>query len=296
LSKEFIQAAVEDGASYTLVLSNEASLAAINEAGFSAAAVEGAGVGYEANKPVNAKLGLSTPAEKDTGGVAVSQDGKETPIKYNPATKAQEWTVDGATAKASYSRKIFSVNFSDVASLSQSSRNAIIYLAERGVIKGMSETAFGPKDSITRAQLTQLVVSAINKLDSSADGNFTDVGKSDWMRAGVGSGKRIGIISGNPDGTFLPNSTITKEQIIAISARTLIMEMPKLKSISSQDAILSAFKDGSSIPEWAKNDVAIAKRADLFAISTSGRFNPGSNMTRADAAFIIKRLFDRLWL
>jgi hypothetical protein len=261
-----------------------------------AAAYDDVALRLVTSKTVDERIGLSTPSPEDSGGVVVSSDGQEIPIKFNPAIGANEWTVDGKTVQANYGRKTLTVNFSDLANLSGASRSAIVYLAERGVIKGMSATAFGPKDSITRAQFTQLVVSAINRLNPNADGNFSDIKKGDWMRAGVGSGKNIGIISGNPDGTFKPNNTITKEQIIAISARTLVMEVPKLKTSIYSIADLGVFLDSSSIPEWARGDVALALKAELFARAKSGKFNAGADMTREDAAFIIRRLFDRLWL
>jgi hypothetical protein len=278
LSKAFIESAVFDGAAYQLAVGKSGGEISLK---------------YESNKPVDGKFGLSVPASKDIGGVVVNKDGKQTPIKHNPAVKADEWTVNAKSTTGSFSRKALTISFTDLGGLNKTLSDSINYLAQRGIIAGTSETAFSPKGSLTRAQLTQMIVS-INELDASADGNFTDIGANDWMRAGVGSGKKIGIISGNPNGTFEPNKPISKDQIVAISARTLALEMPMLKSANASS--LGAFSDSSSIADWAKADIASAKEAGLFALNTSGKFRPETSMSRQDAAFIIKNLFDRIWL
>jgi hypothetical protein len=291
--KEFVQAAVADGTSYTVSYSAEGSqtLSAYKNS-YIAAAVSGAGCNTVASKPVKSNYSVSLPGTQE--GTVVDETGKLYPAKPNPATKTLDYAVNGDKVRATYQNKDMTKDFSDIQNINRSMRDAIQFLAGQGIINGITETTFAPGQSITRAQLTQLIVSAITKLNLNASVYFSDVSQNDWMRPAVGTGKDLGIIAGNPDGTFLPNNTITKDQIVAIASRTLSQEMG-YKRLPSPGTELSRFSDKESIPEWAWSDVALASKNDLFAKATSGLFNPSSNMTRGDAAVIIKRLFDKLW-
>jgi hypothetical protein len=135
---------------------------------------------------------------------------------------------------------------------------------------------------------------ALGRLELGEDGGFTDVPGGSWMKQATDSAKSFGIISGFDDGTFKPNDALTKEQALAIAARTLSIEM-KYRDVSP-DSTLSAFSDASSISSSMRADVAKAYKAGLFLKSATGRINPQANITRAEAAVMLRQLFSNLWL
>lgn len=130
--------------------------------------------------------------------------------------------------------------------------------------------------------------------DPNANGNFDDVKNSDWYFGAAGSAKNKKIISGYPDNTFRGTMTIPKEQIVSISARVLKNEM-KYFEPENADTYLSAYTDGASIAAWAKADVALATQANMVLKRTDNQFVGSEQMTRGDAAIILKRLFDKIW-
>lgn len=51
------------------------------------------------------------------------------------------------------------------------------------------------------------------------DGQFPDVKSGDWFAANVKSAFELGLMNGNPDGTFAPRNTITVAEAVTIAAR-----------------------------------------------------------------------------
>jgi allantoicase len=78
-----------------------------------------------------------------------------------------------------------------------------------------------------------------------------------------------------------------------MAARTLIQEM-KYASPQDMGRFLSVYKDQTDIPDWAKANIALASRENLVLMRSDENFAPKENMTRGDAAVIIKRMFDRI--
>jgi len=54
----------------------------------------------------------------------------------------------------------------------------------------------------------------------------------------------------------------------------------------------SSFTDEDSIAGWAKNAVAFCRIKGFVSGDQTGRFNPGANATRAEAAVMIMKLYD----
>src|SRR5579883_2491598 len=98
-----------------------------------------------------------------------------------------------------------SSSFPDVSS-SYVNADAISYLKTNGVIQGYPDGNYHPSADINRAEFIKIIMSS---LDANAKGQncFPDV-KTQWFAPYVCEAKARGIISGYPDGTFKPDSTI----------------------------------------------------------------------------------------
>ena len=245
------------------------------------------------NKPVSENVRISLPpASGDpTYQAVVNSAGNPVGGKYNPVTnKIEAKIIDSGTYTVKDNRK----DFTDITTKSREMQNAINVLASKGIINGTSATTFSPDSPINRAEIAALIVRTLSKLDPNADGGFNDVLRSDWYFGAIGSAKRYGIINGMTDTTFAPRSNITKEQIVAICARTLRAEM-KYRDPADVNAILSIYADAASIPQWGRADIALATRQDIVVRRTDGRFNGTATMTRGDAAIILYRMFMKIW-
>jgi len=221
----------------------------------------------------------------------LKQDGTPVGGKYNPATNAIDVKI---RESGTYTVKENKKDFTDIQTKSNEMQEAIRVLASKGIISGTSATTFSPDSPISRAEIAALIVRTLSKLDPNADGGFSDVSRNDWYFGVAGSSKKYNIVKGYDDNTFRGGTTITKDQIVAVSARTLRAEM-KYSDPVDIEMYLSGYTDRSSIPDWALADISLATRENLVLKRTDGTFLPASNMTRGDAAIILKRLFNRIW-
>ena len=211
--------------------------------------------------------------------------------KYNPVTKELEVKISKSG--------VFSVqknekSFSDIKTKNKEVRDAIETLAAKGIINGTSATEFSPDSPITRAEVTALICRIISKYDPNEDGKFDDVTKEQWYFGAAGSGKKEGIINGYANNTFRGEYIIPKIQIVSISARVLQKEMNYTAS-GNVSSILDEFEDSSNIAQWGRKDVALASEVNLIIRRKDNKFEPDEEMTRGDAAVILKRLYDKIW-
>lgn len=248
------------------------------------------GVTFDTDKTKTVKVSFAGIKGDTTYMAVVDENGNPVGGKYNPLTGCIEAKIsESGVYSVVYNEK----DFTDIKGKSADMQKAIKKLASVGVIEGTSATEFAPDDAISRAELAALVLRVIEKLDPNADGKFVDVKKTHWYFGTAGSAKKEGIVNGFEDNTFRADLVITRDQILAISARVLKNEMRYITPENPDEYL--KYADSASIPDWAKSDIALATMADLVVKSTDNKFNSSSDMTRGDAAIIIMRLFEKLW-
>lgn len=106
-------------------------------------------------------------------------------------------------------------------------KEAVIWGAEAGLLKGVSEGCFSPEGSLTReqfvtflfryAEMRGFVTDDYNIDDLAAFGDFADV--SDWAAEGFAWAAGDRIIYGTEDKRLAPKAEVTREQTAAIIAR-----------------------------------------------------------------------------
>lgn len=111
-------------------------------------------------------------------------------------------------------------NFSDV-SADKWYNNAVSTLSRMGVIGGYADGTFRPDAPISRAAIAKIAVSFTQNNGSAVYNYFTDVKTTDWFAPYVTAAKDAGLIEGYSDGSFKPESKITRAEACAIVNRTL---------------------------------------------------------------------------
>lgn len=97
---------------------------------------------------------------------------------------------------------------------------AVNTLASMGILEGIGDNLFAPEKAITRAEFTAIAMRFAN-LDVEGENIFTDVSEDAWYYEYVVGSIKYGWINGYPDGTFRPDSTITRAEVTAITNRML---------------------------------------------------------------------------
>ncbi len=171
-------------------------------------------------------------------------------------------------------------SFKDVTLLSYGwAQEPIELLAGAKVINGIDGSRFEPERAITRAELAGILVKAMNLPAVAGGAAFKDVTGSDWYSGCVAAAAQAGLFSGYEDGTFRPDRTITREEMVAVLARALDLATPSGATLH--------FTDEGRISSWARDSVAAAVSDGLTKGYSDGTFQPQSNATRAECAVMV---------
>ncbi|NOU69046.1 exopolygalacturonate lyase [Paenibacillus sp. LMG 31461] len=164
-------------------------------------------------------------------------------------------------------------------------KNEIELLASKLVVKGTSDTTFGPNNYITRAEFAALLVRSLG-LKEEGSTRFTDVPANSWFAGTAGVSAKAGLIEGFEDNTFRPNERITREQMAVMITRAMTFAG---KSAAVDLKQLDKFTDSKSLSTWSHNAVAGALSAGIVNGVTETEFVPAASATRAEAAVMLKR-------
>ncbi len=130
------------------------------------------------------------------------------------------------------------VEFEDGESVNEAFIDDLTVLAGMGVIQGMDDGKFAPTSTVTRAQMAAIVY-RLRTGDADADpeykdksnmyagyGDFKDVNDTSWYAGYVGYCANAGIIIGDGDGNFRPNSPVTGYEALVMLLRAMGYNQP----------------------------------------------------------------------
>lgn len=94
---------------------------------------------------------------------------------------------------------------------------AVDWAIIHGVMSGFSATSFGPDQTLTRAQVVQVLYNKEGKPALNGQTNaFTDVPDGRWYTNAITWAGGRGIVSGYGGGVFKPDDPVTLEQVFVI--------------------------------------------------------------------------------
>lgn len=129
---------------------------------------------------------------------------------------------------------------------------AVEALASLGIVEGVGGGMFAPERVITRAEFT-VIAMRFARLETGGENPFSDVSADDWFYDYVVGSAQYGWITGYADGTFRPNSTITRAEVTAITNRMLNRAADR-DYVDGHSGGLTRFDDVSAI-YWAYYDI-----------------------------------------
>lgn len=181
------------------------------------------------------------------------------------------------------------VTFTDISACAE--KDAILALAQRGILNGMGKNRFEPNGSLTRAQFCAMVVRGLS-LPAAGSYGFSDVPAKEWYYAAVNSAAAFGAVNGVGNNKFAPNQTITRQE-----AATLIARLAKQCGLTVQyDAAairnqLASFSDYRSCADWAQEGLAFCYDRGLLDDSAAS-IQPTKPITRAETARMFLNLLE----
>ncbi len=174
--------------------------------------------------------------------------------------------------------------FSDVKE-SRWSHDAIMYVTEKGYMKGVTADRFDPSGSMTRGMFVTVLWRKENSPDVEFRPDFTDVKSGKYYSKAVIWAKDRGIVSGVTDTTFDPNGNMTREQLA-----TMLYRYCDVQNLYVDDrGDVSAFGDRGKIHSYAADSISWAVGVGLIGGVTKDKLDPRGLATREQVATILKR-------
>lgn len=132
-------------------------------------------------------------------------------------------------------------------------------LNNAGVITDSRTGYFRPNDAITRAELAAMLAQFAEK--KSAAIYFSDISAGYWAANAIALTANLGWINGYPDGTFGPDKTVTRAELMAMVNRATG------RAPESADALLpnmKTWKDNADTARWYYLDVQEATNSHTY--------------------------------
>ena len=166
--------------------------------------------------------------------------------------------------------------------------DGVKYCFDRSLMNGVSDAAFSPDSSTTRA----MIVTILNRMEGTpapARGNpFRDVAFNTWYTNATIWASECGIVNGYGQGRFGPNDQITREQLATI----LFRYFSAAGFDTSARAPIDQYPDSAAVSSWAREAMSWAVGAGVISgVGTADGpvLKPGGSATRAMVAAILQR-------
>lgn len=199
------------------------------------------------------------------------------------ALKDGKWTA-GIRHFSQYAVLEYDRVFEDVSTDLWAS-GAIKTLAAKHIIEGISAAEFNPHGEVTRAQFAAMLARTLG-LEADSPSTFRDVDSGAWYADAVAAVSEAGIVLGRSPDTFVPDRSITREEMAVMAVRAY----EYLQGSKAEAASAAPFSDYSRIHGWAQDAVSTAKQAGLLQGRGNQQFAPQERMTRAESAQVLFNL------
>jgi len=162
----------------------------------------------------------------------------------------------------------------------------IINMTDNGIIQGYNGL-FRPDDCITR-QETTIIINNLMDYAVTGTNNFKDVPISDYTES-ILKVYAAGIMVGDGDGYFRPQSNITIQEAIKVIISTF--QIP----LTNDYSCLSRFKDASTIANWAKPYISTFVSNGYLGDNARhfDKIRANESITRAEFVYLLNQVFDK---
>ena len=148
---------------------------------------------------------------------------------------------------------------------------------------GYLDGSFQPDASLTRAEAAMIfyrlkLADATTTLDVT---EFSDVTEGAWYYDAVIYSVQQGLVGGYGDGTFRPNTHISRAEFATIAARYDELDLSEENPFPDADG------------HWAEEYIASAVNKGWIEGYPDGTFKPDNDISRAEAVTLVNNVFDR---
>lgn len=165
--------------------------------------------------------------------------------------------------------------------------SAVRYARANNFFNGITATTFGPNGTLTRGMFVTVLgrMAGVDTADYPGDSGFSDVKNSSYCAPYVQWAAKYGITSGAGNGLFLPDATVTRQQMAAFLVRYFDAFQV---NYDTGENVTTLPDDLDKVAPYARD--AVTKLWKQGLLNGNGvSFDPEGNATRAQTAVICMR-------
>lgn len=150
---------------------------------------------------------------------------------------------------------------------------------------------FRPGDVITRAQFAAMAASALD-LPAGKSGKFSDVSPDSPYAGAINAMTDLGFLSGQGNGTFNPEGTITVQEAVTILSKIAAWSSMDGFALEQAGLPVGELLDYLDWAEWARVPARVLTTLEALPDGLA----PAANLTREQAAAMLCRLMENIHL
>ncbi|TWI59833.1 S-layer homology domain-containing protein [Halalkalibacter nanhaiisediminis] len=160
-------------------------------------------------------------------------------------------------------------------------KNNVEYLVGNGVLDGFTDGTFRPIENVTRAQAAKMLAVSLGlEVIKTPTLDFKDTKNDAWYAGYVAALVDAGIVEGYENGTFKPNASITRAAFAKMVVEAYNLEKDATAKVELNDLVPGA---------WYEEYVTTLFSLGVVGGKGAGKFEPNSNVTRAESAAFLHR-------
>ena len=159
-------------------------------------------------------------------------------------------------------------------------KDDVITVSQKGWMEGLGEQLFFPEDGLTRAQAAAILCRYLKLSGNVENSGFFDI-KDHWAEKEINLVVNRGLMNGYPEGTFLPNRAVTREEIAVILQRVLQYEYSGMSNKVS-------FSDVTE-ERWSYREISALIESGILNGYPDGTFRPEQFLSRGEMAHLLRK-------
>lgn len=212
-----------------------------------------------------------------------------TSVTTEATTETTTSTVENSTETTT---TVQAVTFSDVPADYWGAKY-INELASNKVVNGYSDGTFLPNNDVKRADFIIMLLKGIGvDVTKAPQSNFSDVENGAYYYNALGIAKDLGIGNGNGDGTFSPDSNITRQDMMILAKKALVYKLGKDITVENTDN-LKEFNDYDDISPYALESLSAMVQNGYVNGTDGNNIAPKATTTRVQAATVIYKIMNK---
>lgn len=168
-------------------------------------------------------------------------------------------------------------------------REDVEYMAGLKLVSGKEAGVFAPDDNISRAEFAVLITRVMGLEQTAYENSFYDIVSEDWYSGYVQTVKSNNLMNGY-DGLFRPEAAISREEI----AKVIVEAYNSKTNGKLEKGGALYFNDLEEISYWAYDYIVEAVNLGFVNGISEELFAPKNIATRAEAAVMLRRVYDKL--